>query len=1017
MPKLGIDREPERQGRSLALVGLWLALVLVLPTGSVLASHRYLLSFEPSEAVPGDKAEAFMELLEPGTSVDLHWTSCQGSLLASGTVNADGTLTLPFVVPQDAPPGDTEIWVCGNEAVADEGWPFTVVAPDSSGATSAEPSVELSQQAGIPGTVVVVAGSGFPEGEWDVGLGGPELVIGSARAGPDGDLEGAGRVPLDASEGPTSIAVCSFDVDTGTTCYEEPFEVTPPTLVIDPIEFHPSDTFRVSGEGWCCGNDIGSVVDAGDGVEWGTTTVDDAGVMEGVVTVPPDEPARETVLEVCVVERCREVTVLVLEVVVATTQGTVPPTSQVTVTTTVVTTIVPDEERCAILSDTLAVTPASGVAGTPVEISVTAAEDSLPGCPFAAFMAGEQVAGSFELDPGVGRTLTGEVPAGVAAGTNTLEVVDMGTGLVVASMVFDIEGNELPWDLILGVALVLAMLVGAAVLLAKIVRAVVRRMRRRPVPQPPVEVEPAPLASVAAHVTPSIRVPANVEAGRPFVALVGLHPDAGTRLPDLVIDAQLIADGFELGDTVRQRITGGGGGPASVPYPLTPDPVEEPATLRIVAHLYDKGHLVGWAQAEPVVHPAGAKPVPGGTAPVASVPLGKPDGPPPDLTVTITRGHDERFLMWGFDSPHPISLPTGQVRSDLGKDNARAFAHDEVLSLAATDPELVGMQLRGVAGQIGGRIPATAWQMLREVVPYAASAGRPPALLIVSEETYVPWELAAVPDDLVIDQAAPHLLGAQVVVGRWMPPDAADGLDPDFPRLPPTATLEVESMVVVVHTEGGDAAPPLPYAREEATALASSYGAVTVPAATGPVAGLLELRYRVEGEVAAPAVLHLTCHGNVDPDKPSRSGIVLMSADGAWVPLTPAMLRGAHLLPASQPLVFINACATGTPQEALDGFGGLVGAALKSGARGVVAPLWKVDDRPARDVALDLYEGSFSGRAMGDALRGVRVASTRTERVDRSFLAYVFFGHPMLRMSTAQRQPVSDVNVEEAKAG
>lgn len=224
-------------------------------------------------------------------------------------------------------------------------------------------------------------------------------------------------------------------------------------------------------------------------------------------------------------------------------------------------------------------------------------------------------------------------------------------------------------------------------------------------------------------------------------------------------------------------------------------------------------------------------------------------------------------------------------------------------------------------------------------------------------------------------------------------------------------------MAVVVHTEGGDAAPPLPYAREEATALASSYGAVTVPAATGPVAGLLELRYRVEGQVAAPAVLHLSCHGDVDPDKPSRSGIVLRSASGAWVPLTPAMLRGAALLPEARPLVFINACATGTPQEALDGFGGLVGAALKSGARGVVAPLWRIDDRPARDVALGLYEGSFGGRVMGDALRVVRVASTRAEGVNRSFLAYVFFGHPMLRISGAWRQPVPDVNVEEVKAG
>lgn len=42
MPKLGNDREPERRGPSLALVGLWLALVavLLLLAGAALAAGR-----------------------------------------------------------------------------------------------------------------------------------------------------------------------------------------------------------------------------------------------------------------------------------------------------------------------------------------------------------------------------------------------------------------------------------------------------------------------------------------------------------------------------------------------------------------------------------------------------------------------------------------------------------------------------------------------------------------------------------------------------------------------------------------------------------------------------------------------------------------------------------------------------------------------------------------------------------------------------------------------------------------
>jgi hypothetical protein len=355
---------------------------------------------------------------------------------------------------------------------------------------------------------------------------------------------------------------------------------------------------------------------------------------------------------------------------------------------------------------------------------------------------------------------------------------------------------------------------------------------------------------------------------------------------------------------------------------------------------------------------------------------------------------------------HPVDLPTVIIRSDLGKDSARAFALDEVLGLATTDPELVGMQLSGVAAQIGGRIPTPVWQVLAAVASHAAAGGRPPVLLIVSEEAYVPWELAAVPDTLVIDPAAPRVLGAQAVIGRWMPPDASDGLHPEHPRLPPSAQLEVKSITVVLHGEEAGATAPLPFALEEAAALRSSYAATTIPAATGPVAALLELRGEGGDDPVTPDILHLACHGKVDPDRPSRSGIVLMTAQGKWVPVTAAMLRGSQLLPQVRPLVFINACSTGTPQEALDGFGGLVGAALKAGARGVVAPLWEVSDRPARDSALTVYSAALGdGAAMGDALRRVRAKASEAERVERSFLAYVYFGNPWLRLSRAAVPP------------
>jgi len=257
-----------------------------------------------------------------------------------------------------------------------------------------------------------------------------------------------------------------------------------------------------------------------------------------------------------------------------------------------------------------------------------------------------------------------------------------------------------------------------------------------------------------------------------------------------------------------------------------------------------------------------------------------------------------------------------------------------------------------------------------------------------------------------------------MVIGRWMPPDAADGLHPDHPRLPPSAQLEVKAITVVLHGEEAGASSPLPFAIEEAETLKTAYAAVTIPAATAPVAALLELRGAAGTEPARPDIVHLACHGKVDPAHPSRSGIVLRTAQGAWVPVTAAMLRGSALLPATRPLVFINACSTGTPQEALDGFGGLVGAARKSGARGVVAPLWDVVDRPARDAALTIYSSALGdGAAMGDALRRVRAKATETERLERSFLAYVYFGNPWLKLTTANLPPPSPSAYAVAQPG
>ncbi len=72
------------------------------------------------------------------------------------------------------------------------------------------------------------------------------------------------------------------------------------------------------------------------------------------------------------------------------------------------------------------------------------------------------------------------------------------------------------------------------------------------------------------------------------------------------------------------------------------------------------------------------------------------------------------------------------------------------------------------------------------------------------------------------------------------------------------------------------------------------------------------------------------------------------------------------------------------------------GAFVREGACGFVAPLWEVDDRLARQAAIDLYRAALEEDVtIGEALRRYRAAWSTGES---SRLAYVYYGHPGLRL-------------------
>lgn len=119
------------------------------------------------------------------------------------------------------------------------------------------------------------------------------------------------------------------------------------------------------------------------------------------------------------------------------------------------------------------------------------------------------------------------------------------------------------------------------------------------------------------------------------------------------------------------------------------------------------------------------------------------------------------------------------------------------------------------------------------------------------------------------------------------------------------------------------------------------------------------------------AALHCAAHGVVDPDDPSRTGL-LLSGDGH----DDGFLRASDVLDLAldTDVAVLSACDTGGgPILAGDGVQSLARAFLFAGARSVVASLWQVDDRETQVLMDRFYQGWLDdGLSRAEALLRAR---------------------------------------------
>ena len=145
-------------------------------------------------------------------------------------------------------------------------------------------------------------------------------------------------------------------------------------------------------------------------------------------------------------------------------------------------------------------------------------------------------------------------------------------------------------------------------------------------------------------------------------------------------------------------------------------------------------------------------------------------------------------------------------------------------------------------------------------------------------------------------------------------------------------------------------------------------------------------------------VIHLATHALLDPQNPSRSGIVFRrgsSSDDGWL-----QMREIYQLDLAGQLVVLSACQTafGTVSSA-EGMQSLARAFTYAGARAVVGTLWKVEDTTAARIVENMYSAIARGNSVSAALRSAQLeaAGEQPYRTAREWAGWVATGDPASR--------------------
>lgn len=535
-----------------------------------------------------------------------------------------------------------------------------------------------------------------------------------------------------------------------------------------------------------------------------------------------------------------------------------------------------------------------------------------------------------------------------------------------------------------------------------------------------------PRPSVRVDAAAYINAPRRVVPGKKFKLELGLTatPMAGVIggqvavdfKPDedaVTLDIQVEAGGFEGEQQVTHRLVI----PRDDPFTprlqlwLAASPLEDgrSETLRALrVHYACNGVPCGSATWQILVQATDvAVTLPSSAPAVARVAIDS-GAPSIDLTLRIAWQDDSEAshtLRWTYTTPHDVAAPVGKM--------VRGSSELAALPIGIVDELSQGDGLDGVELLVGGigtriaqEIPAGVWDVVRSVYTAVRSArgdDAVPTVLLLTQETRVPWELAVIPDPLP-DASREPFFNTQCIITRWI-------LDDAVRPMPPYRLAERDVAVVFGDYSQAPGVGQLPYAREEADFLEQQCDGIKFDATRQSIVQLLLNKCTTNtGATLAPRIVHFAGHGEAGRSSSAASFMVLN--DGST--LSTSYFLNAPAFKKYQPLVFLNACQLGAGTAALGQPGGFAAVCVRGACSAVIAPLWSVNDEVAHTIATTFYEDVFGthgatpltvAEAMfrsrekpytdvvvtdANAVKHTRTTATR--------MAYLVYGHPALRV-------------------